>query len=43
MSEPKATVCRTCKRAVWDTDVDPKGRCVLCRPDDEPKKDGAKE
>lgn len=32
-----STTCAECGRAVWDTDVNSKGKCILCDPAKEPK------
>jgi hypothetical protein len=34
-----AITCSKCHRAVFDTDVNKKGECVLCGPSDPPKKE----
>lgn len=42
MKDETPTTCRRCHRAVYASDVDDKGRCCFCQPDDEPKADATK-
>jgi len=32
MTPPRTITCAICRRAVYETDVDDEGRCVLCQP-----------